>query len=113
MPVSNSWHHMEINGSKFWNSTVNNGPVGSRVDVGELRQLLQEHRTELVRLGGTRGERVESRIEEIEEELAAPEPDKPAVRSAWESVLRVIKGGAAAAESVSKITDAIRSLSGA
>jgi hypothetical protein len=111
-----SSHTINISGrNEFIGVEINNGHrnVESAPDLRELRRLLSEHRAELVRLGGSRGARVESRIEEIEEEIESGKPDNSLVRSAWNSVLNVLKGGATAAESVSKINDLIRSLFGA
>ncbi|WP_214404332.1 hypothetical protein [Pseudonocardia lacus] len=110
-----SSHSMNIDRSQFINSKITNGHdfSGSTTDCTQLLRLLAEHRAELVELAGPRGDRVDSRIAEIEEEIAAPEPDGPAVKSAWKSVQKVLSGGVTAAESVSKINDAIRSLFGA
>lgn len=104
-----------INESSFVNSTVTNvnNSGADKAHAAELRSLLRAHRAELVRLGGAKGERVDSRIEEMEEELGKTELDKAAVGSAWRSALKVLAGGAAAAESVTKIGDAVRSFLGA
>jgi hypothetical protein len=118
MQVGDSSHDMTISNSDIQGSTFTNGHNYSSVDHGgadlaKLRELLREHRAELIRLGGTRGERVQSRLDEIEEELEDHQPDKPAVQSAWKSLLKALQGGATAAKSVSTINDVIRSLFGA
>jgi hypothetical protein len=114
--MNQSSHSINISGkSTFIKSEITSGHRygAAPPDVTELRQLLEEHRAELVRLGGRRAARVECRIEEIGEEIEKAEPRASTVRSAWESVLDVLKGGAAGAESVAKITEVVRSLSGA
>jgi hypothetical protein len=121
--MNHSSHAININGNNTFidvemtsgNRITSGGDshVAASPDFAELWQLLAEHRAELVRLGGSRGARVESRIEEIEEEIETGKPDKSRVSSAWDSVLNVLKGSAAGAESVSKISEVVRSLFGA
>lgn len=107
-------HIMNIDGSTFSHVELVNGDrnTGPRPDVGELQRLLREHRAELVRLADTKGDRARVHLDELEEAVGEEQPDAARVRYGWDSVLRVLKGGAAAAESVSKITDVIRSLFG-
>jgi hypothetical protein len=108
-------HSLNVTNSTVTNSRFVSGDqyVGTPPDVAELQRLLADHRAELVRLGGARGARVDSRIEEIDEQLETGNPDGSAVSSAWNSILNVLKGGAEGAESVSKISEVIRSLFGA
>jgi hypothetical protein len=105
-------HSLNVTNSTVIDSRFVSGDqyVGTPPNVAELQRLLAEHRAELVRLGDTKGDRVRVHIEDIEEEIAAENPDRSRVRHAWDSVLRALKGGAEGAESVSKITEVIRSM---
>jgi hypothetical protein len=92
----------------------NAGPV-SQVTVGDLREALRAYRDEIVALGRDDAERtrVAGRIEQVVEELEAPEPDADVVRGGWKSVLKALDAGARTAESLTKVTDLVTALFGA
>ena len=110
-----------VSGGTFTGSAVSNehaevhtGTV-SQVTVGDLRAALRDHRDQIVALGRDDDERrrVAGRIEQVVEELEAPEPDADVVRGGWKSVLKVLDVGARTAESITKITDLVTALFGA
>lgn len=99
-------------------NNVSNGPItvvrdSPKATVGDLRGELRRHRAEIVELAGTQGPRAERALDHLEQELADPEPDKDVVRGGWKSVTKLLAGGAAAAESVTKIAELVRTLTGA
>ena len=110
-----------VSGGTFTGSAVSNehaevhtGTV-SQVTVGDLRAALRDHRDQIVALGRDDDERrrVAGRIEQVVEELEAPEPDADVVRGGWKSVLKVLDVGARTAESITQITDLVTALFGA
>lgn len=110
-----------VSGGTFTGSAVstehaevhNAGPVSS-ITVDDLRDALRAYRDEIVALGRDDVERtrVDGRIEQVLEELEAPEPDSDVVRGGWKSVLRALDAGAGAAESLTKVTDLVTTLFG-
>jgi hypothetical protein len=117
--VSNN--KITVSGGTFTGTAVGIGHIAvhnsgsvSQVTVGDLREALAAHRDELVALAGDDAgrRRVAGRIEQVVEELDAPEPDGDVVRGGWKSVVRALDVGARAAESIAKITDLVTALFG-
>lgn len=113
-----SSNRITVTGGTFTGSAVGIGRTevhnAGAVSVGDLREALRAHHDEIVALGrddaGRR--RVAGHIEQVVEELEAPEPDKDVVRGGWKSVLKVLGTGAAAAEGLTKVTDLVTALFG-
>jgi hypothetical protein len=80
--------------------------------MDDLRSALAGSRAEIVGLGRDEAEcrALATRIDQVAEELATAEPDGDIVRGGWKSILKVLDAGAAAADSVSKITGLVSSL---
>ncbi|GAA1862519.1 hypothetical protein GCM10009836_48520 [Pseudonocardia ailaonensis] len=93
--------------------TVNNGDV-QQVTVDDLRSALAGGRQKLLDAAPdeTSRARVATAVEELQEELEVPEPDGDVVRGGWKRVLRLLDGGAKAAESIATITELVSSLFG-
>jgi hypothetical protein len=93
---------------------VINSAGAHQVTVDDLRSALAASRAEIVGLGRDEAESrtLASRIDQVADELATDEPDGDIVRGGWKSALKVLDSGAAAADSISRITQLVSSLFG-
>ena len=110
---------IRITGGNFTQSAVGIGSIyqhntAEQATAGDLRSALAEGRAEIIALGRDDTDRVRLAhgLDQVQEELAASEPDADIVRGGWKSVLKVLDAGAAATSSVVKISEFIRSLFG-
>lgn len=106
-----------ISGGTFTGTNIASGDVtvvrdSPRATVGSLREEIRRHRAEIVELAGDKGEPAGRALDDLDGELADPEPDKEIVRGRWKSVLKLLSDGAAAATSVSTIAGMVTTLTG-
>lgn len=112
-------NRISITGGTFAGSAIGNEHVQvtntsgvEQVTIEVLRSSLAVAREEIVGLAAdpTQRSRLRAQIAQVEEELRVDEPDGDVVRGGWKRVMRMLDGGAQAAESVAKIWQAISSL---
>lgn len=82
-----------ISGGNFTDSNVASADIidnrnARGVTIGDLRTELGRRRAEIVDLAGENGSRAGRAVDDLDEELADPEPDQDVVRGRWRSVLK-------------------------
>lgn len=113
---------IKITGGTFSQSAIGIGrteqhgsAVGSAVRLADLRTELAARHDEIVAHGRSAEEREDLRHElrKIREELNKDEPDGPAVKSRWRSILEVLEGALVAGTTITGITELVRQVFGA
>jgi hypothetical protein len=112
---------VKITGGTFQGSAVGIGHVEQhgatfRPDrsLDDLRRLLDETREQILDSGADdeKRARIAHELREIDEELADDEPDGLAVRTRWNSVLKVLDGALAAGTKIAGITELVHKIFG-